>query len=151
MSIIAARFIDFTDRYGTATTDTFVEVFTDLGEIRTFNKASLDTEWQRYLATNGYIADINGSYGPELTSLTPNTAETGSPVTVQLTGTGFSEASQIMRDGEMVGTTYVSDTELNTDVPATGIAGTTDFWVVDRRLESQHMTFTFTDPVIPLE
>jgi hypothetical protein len=49
---------------------------------------------------------------PTLTSLAPNTSVVGVPVTITITGTGFTAATQVKVDGTVIPSTFVSATSI---------------------------------------
>jgi len=90
---------------------------------------------------------------PTLTDLSPDTSELGDPVTVTLTGTGFTPSSSV-RDaarpeiGELP-SVYVSDTQLT--VTFTPVAtGTGQWYVTNHGLASAQLPFTVTGPPPPV-
>ena len=152
MSIRAARFIAAIDKDGGETNDTYVEAFTDIGEVRTFHKDSPDSEWVRYQQTGGLIAPEGGAYGPRLDSLDPPTAEMGAaPVTLRCIGSGFTTTSQIVFNSGEENTTYVSETEVTTEVDPSTASGpwTIPVLVRDHGMDSDPQDFAFTEPVAP--
>ena len=87
---------------------------------------------------------------PKVTGCTPSTAEIGAAdLTLQVTGTGFTQASTILFNGGEEPTTFVSATRLTTIVkPSTATTpGTYPVGVVGADGEA---SFTFTEADAPL-
>jgi hypothetical protein len=91
---------------------------------------------------------------PVVTSLTPASATIGDPnFTLHVIGTGFSTLSKIVFNGGEESTTYVSDTELTTDVDMSTVTvpSTVPVLVVSGDgVLSNAMNFTFNDVGTPL-
>jgi hypothetical protein len=68
---------------------------------------------------------------PTITGLTPATTEVGVPVDVTVTGTGFTESSQVKVDTTPLISTFVSDAELTASVPGPLNPGTFQVTVDD--------------------
>jgi hypothetical protein len=85
---------------------------------------------------------------PVITGLNPSTAVVGSPsFTLHVMGTGFSPLSVIVFNGGEEPTTYVSDTELTTDVDMSTVGAAVDVpvhVVSGDGVISDPMTFSFT-------
>lgn len=90
---------------------------------------------------------------PTLTSLTPSTAETGTPaVTVAIAGSGFTSSSAVTVAGAAVGSTFVSDAEVDISIdPTSASAGTVPVVVTNDTESSGPLDFTFTTPAPPPE
>lgn len=85
---------------------------------------------------------------PTITSLAPNTAAAGSisPLAVTITGTGFTQWSQVITGNVFTDMfEYVSPTEIKLLMdPARSVAGITEVRVVDHGATSAASNFTFT-------
>ena len=90
---------------------------------------------------------------PTISSLSPSTASVGSrTLTLLVTGTQFISASVVMWNGSAVPTTFVSDTSLNAQIPASDLntAGTAAITVQDPGPgggTSSSLLFTIAPPV----
>ena len=84
---------------------------------------------------------------PSVSTLAPDTAEIGSEATVTVTGTNFTDLSQVEVDQQPVSTTYVSATELTATLADPGAAGTASVTVRNptAEMESNTVDFTWTD------
>jgi hypothetical protein len=100
---------------------------------------------------------ITAPPGPTLTSLTPATATAGSSsLTIQLSGTSFSQASVVQWTPQggtetNLATTFQSATALQAVVPATLLAtpGTASVAVANSSFVSSPQTFTISAPAVP--
>ena len=83
---------------------------------------------------------------PTLTTLAPNTAVHGTaPITVQLTGTGFTPTSKASYGGSGVSTAYVGGTALRITIdPTKAVAGAVPVAVYNGSKKSANVNFTFT-------
>lgn len=82
-----------------------------------------------------------------VSSLTPSTSVVSLPVSLTVTGTGFSSTSVISFGGP-VATTFVSDTSLTAEVTAPGTAGVVSVNVDTDGVLSNSVDFTVTDIVL---
>jgi len=73
-----------------------------------------------------------------ITGIDPTSTAVGQAVTMTVTGTGFTDASTVMMDGNVLVTDFVSDTQLTADVPGPLQAGTVAVTVDD----SEPVTFS---------
>jgi hypothetical protein len=70
-------------------------------------------------------ADVDTKFGtPTLISISPTTYVHGTATTITATGTAFASTSQILIDGTVATTTFVSATQLTATAPASLAAGT---------------------------
>jgi len=84
---------------------------------------------------------------PTVTGISPITAVVGTPVSLTVTGTGFTSTSVISFGGP-VATTFVSETELTAEVTAPAVPGDVAVTVDTDGLVSEPVTFTVTDIVL---
>lgn len=102
-----------------------------------------------FLNVNNTLAWIEEKVGPmTLVSISPVTAEMGSgDVTVTLTGTGFTQGSQILWNGMLDSGTYVSDTTMTTVVKTdlASIPSVNTLQVKQRDTVSAPQTFEITE------
>lgn len=97
------------------------EVELENGEIRQVLAPSLDSAITGVFPSAVIRAqrgtDFDPADPPEVTALVPNTAQIGDPnFTLHVQGTGFREGDEILWNGNPEPTTFVSDTELTTEV-----------------------------------
>jgi IPT/TIG domain len=91
-----------------------------------------------------------GGDPPTITSLSPDTAEVGAAaLTMTVTGSAFGEDAQILFNEGAETTTFVSETELTTEVqPATAVGpGAVPVKVTSGGQTSAPVDFTFTEPL----
>jgi CMP-2-keto-3-deoxyoctulosonic acid synthetase len=95
----------------------------------------------------GKLEDITSSI-PEITSLEPDSAESGSEnVTMVVNGSGFTENSVIVFGQHDEPTTLISETQVSTGVtPSLFAPATVPVKVRNGPAESNEVNFTFTDP-----
>ena len=81
-----------------------------------------------------------------LTSIDPATAVVGTAaITVTATGTGFTDGDTIVVDGVDSATTFVSDTQLTTQIdPTAAVAGDVEVLVQAAGGDTAPLNFTFT-------
>jgi hypothetical protein len=86
---------------------------------------------------------------PALTSLSPDTAVSGDPdLTLSCIGTGFDADTVIEFGGYDAATTFVSDTEVTTEIrPAMFVASVIPVRVHEGPIYTDPIDFTFTEPV----
>lgn len=83
---------------------------------------------------------------PTISSLSPDNAMTGTPVTLTVNGTNFTATSKINVNGNEQVTNFVSDTSLSTEMDLTGVAkGNYPVVVTDGDLISSPKMFKVND------
>jgi len=94
----------------------------------------------------GKASDLEGSI-PTITSLDPDSAETGSAdITMTVNGTNFNEDSVIVFGQHDEPTTFISDTQVSTGVkPSLFAPATVPVAVRNGPAESEAVNFTFTE------